>query len=155
MRGARARQRTALAAAHSRCAALSSLALPILAAAPADRERIRSFIDSDTFRLDSGERFRIAVIDAPETHVDQAKCRAELALGVAAPLRTRALLDGRIVGIEPVGRNYNRTVASVTLDGRDVAGVLVRMGVAQQWLRHQPKPDCSGATRRKPRKSRR
>jgi hypothetical protein len=154
MHGARARQRPTRAAAHSRCAALSSLALPILAAAPAGRERIRYVTDRDTFRLRSGERIPIAGIHAAEAHVDRTKCRAELALGVAAATRARALLDGRIVGFECVGRSYNRTVARVMLDSRDVADILVRMGVSQRWLRHQPKPDWCGATRRKRNKSR-
>lgn len=155
MHGARARKRTTRTAAHLRCAALSSLALPIPAAARADRERPRYVTDGDTFRLESGERFRIGGIDTSETHVDQSKCRAELAPGVAGATRAQALLYGRIVGIERLGRSYNRTVASVTLDGRDVADNLVRMGVAQRWQRPQPKVGWCGATRRKPKKGRR
>jgi endonuclease YncB( thermonuclease family) len=49
--------------------------------------------DGDPFRLEHGERIRIANIDAPETHPGQAKCHAEIALGLAAVKRARALLD--------------------------------------------------------------
>ena len=106
---------------------------------------MRYVTDGDTFRLTSGERIRIAGIDAPETHADQAKCRAELALGEAAATRARALLERREVTIVRVGRSYNRTVAMVALDGRDLAGLLVAAGVARWWPTHSPKPDWCGA----------
>lgn len=76
-----------------RLAAFAAL-LPI-AAARGEEAHVRYVTDGDTFRLTSGERIRIAGIDAPETHAGQAKCRAELALGEAAATRARAMLDGR------------------------------------------------------------
>lgn len=124
------------------------VALLTLAAAPADQERIRYVTDGDTFRLASGERIRIAGIDAPETHTDQAKCRAEIILGEAAATRVRQLIDHRHVRLSRVGRSYNRTVASVTFEGRDLATELVAMGVARWWPRGAPKPDwCKNARR--------
>lgn len=96
--------------------------------------------NGDTFRLESGERIRIAGIDAPETQPGNAKCRHELVLGAAAGDRARALLLGRRVGVERVGRSYNRTVARVRLDGRDLAAELVRIGVARYWPRGTSKP---------------
>lgn len=51
------------------------------------------------------------------------------------------LLDGRNVTIMRVGRSYNRTVARVTLAGRDVGSELVATGVARWWPRWQRKPD--------------
>lgn len=83
-------------------AAASSLLLS--GASPADQGRVRYVTDGDTFRLESGERIRIAGIDAPETHTDQAKCAAELALGEAASARARALLDHRTVTFERSGK---------------------------------------------------
>ncbi len=59
-------------------------ALLLIAAAPPDQGRVGYVIDGDTFRLESGERIRIAGIDAAETQAGQAKCRAEIALGRAA-----------------------------------------------------------------------
>lgn len=120
---------------------VSCAALVLIAAAPADQGRVRYVIDGDTFRLESGERIRIAGIDAPETHAGQAKCRGEIALGRSATARARTLLDGRNVTITRVGRSYNRTVARVTLAGRDVGSELVATGVARWWPRWQRKPD--------------
>jgi endonuclease YncB( thermonuclease family) len=96
--------------------------------------------DGDTFRLDSGERIRIAGIDAPETQRDQAKCAGEVVLGLQAKDRATALLAGREIIFHPVGLSYNRTVATVSLDGRDLGTELVRLGVARWWPRGRPKP---------------
>ena len=103
--------------------------------------RIAWVTDGDTFRLESGERIRIALIDAPETHRDQAKCVGEIALGLRSKDQATALLAGRGVTFHRVGRSYNRTVATVSLDGRDVGGELVRIGAADWWPRGRPKPD--------------
>ncbi|ASY43910.1 nuclease [Sphingobium xenophagum] len=116
-------------------------ALLLIAAAPPDQGRVAYMIDGDTFRLESGERIRIAGIDAPETQPGQARCRAEIALGKAATARARTLFDGRTVTILRVGRSYNRTVARVMLAGRDVGSELVATGVARWWPRWQRKPD--------------
>jgi len=95
----------------------------------------------------SGERIRLAGIDAPETRRGQAKCRREIAAGRAATATARTLLLGRTVRFARLGRSYNRTVARVTLDGRDVAGGLVRLGVARWWPRGARKPDWCAAKR--------
>ena len=125
---------------------LAPFLLLTIAAAPADRGRVRYVTDGDTFRLESGERIRIAGIDAPETHADQARCAAEISLGNQAAERARELLDHREVELIRVGRSYNRTVARVTLNGRDVAAALVADGVARWWPRGVAKPDwCAGA----------
>jgi endonuclease YncB( thermonuclease family) len=123
-------------------------ALLLIAAEPPGQGRVGYVIDGDTFRLESGERIRIAGIDAPEIHTGQARCRAEIALGKAATARARALLDGRNVTIIRVGRSYNRTVARVTLAGHDVGSELVATGVARWWPRWQRKPDWCARARR-------
>jgi endonuclease YncB( thermonuclease family) len=107
----------------------------------AETGRVAWVTDGDTFRLDSGERIRIADIDAPETMKRQAKCMAEIALGKAATSRARTLLEGHFVTFERTGRSWRRTVARVTLDGRDVSALLVDIGVARPWLRGDAKPD--------------
>jgi endonuclease YncB( thermonuclease family) len=130
---------------------LRALALSVLIAAtpmpaPADAAdghdsgRVAWVTDGDTFRLESGERIRIAGIDAPETHRDQAKCAGEIGLGLRAKDRATALLAGREVTYRRVGRSYNRTVATVVVDGRDLGTELVRLGIAEWWARGQPKP---------------
>lgn len=131
---------------------LRALALSVLVAATpmpapagaADRDdsgRVAWVTDGDTFRLESGERIRIAGIDAPETHRDQARCAGETLLGLRAKDRATALLAGREVTFRRVGRSYRRTVASVVLDGHDLGTELVRIGVAAWWPRGRPKPD--------------
>jgi len=117
------------------------------AGATADNDgsgRVAWVTDGDTFRLESGERIRIARIDAPETHRDQAKCAGEVPLGMRAKDQATALLAGREVTFHRVGRSYARTVATVVLDGHDLGAELVRRGIAAWWPRGRPKPDwCS------------
>lgn len=125
----------------------SCAALLLIAAASPDQGRVGYVIDGDTFRLESGERIRIAGIDTPETQKGQAKCRAEIVLGRSATALARTLLDGQIVTIDRVGRSYNRTVARVTLAGRDVGSELVASGIARWWPRRQPKPDWCARSR--------
>lgn len=76
----------------------------------------------------------------PETHRDQAKCSGEIVLGLRTKDRATALLAGREVTFHRVGRSYNRTVATVVVDGRDLGTELVRLGVAAWWPRGRPKP---------------
>lgn len=121
---------------------LAPLLLILAGAAPAPQSGVVSWVtDGDTFRLKSGERIRIAGIDAPETQPGNARCRAELARGKAATRAAIALLKGRRVEIERVGRSYDRTVARVRLDGRDVAALLVEKGAARWWPRGKPRPN--------------
>ena len=129
--------------------ALSILALGVAAlttppAGAADYDgsgRVAWVTDGDTFRLASGERIRIAGIDAPETHRDQARCAGEVALGLRAKNRATRLLAGRDVMFHRIGRSYNRTVATVILDGHDLGTELVQVGVAASWPRGRPKPN--------------
>ena len=102
----------------------------------------------DTFQLTSGERIRIAGIDAAETQLRQAKCRAEIATGKQQTADARRLIEGRIVGLVRVGRSYNRTVARASLEGRDVAAALVGIGAARWRPRDARKPSwCKRAQR--------
>lgn len=121
---------------------IAAIPMPATAGA-ADRDgsgRVAWVTDGDTFRLESGERIRIAGIDAPETHRDQAGCAGETVLGLRAKDRAKALLAGREVTFHRVGRSYNRTVATVVVDGRDLGIELVRIGVAKWWPHGRPKP---------------
>lgn len=114
------------------------------AIATAERATVASITDGDTFRTTTGERVRIAAIDTPETRRGQAKCAAEITRGRASTAQLRTLIDGRTVDLTRTGRSYNRTVAIVRLDGRDVAAEMVRRGAAKPWPRKSPKPDwCS------------
>ncbi len=48
------------------------------------------------------------------------------------------MLAGRDVTFHRVGRSYNRTVATVVLDGHDLGTELVQIGVAAWWPRGRP-----------------
>jgi endonuclease YncB( thermonuclease family) len=96
-----------------------------------------SAIDGDTFTL-NGERIRIANIDTPEIH--EAKCDAERRLGIVAKHRLEALVGGVKVTImrgDPYdGRQkdrHGRTLATISVDGRDVGEILVAEGLARKW----------------------
>ncbi len=121
-------------------ALMAATSTPAPAGAGDGREsgRVAWVTDGDTFRLESGERIRIAGIDAPETHRDQARCAGETILGLRANDRATALLARRDVTFHRVGRSYNRTVA---IDGHDLGTELVRIGVAAWWPRGRPKSD--------------
>lgn len=112
-------------------AALVMLAALLLAApAGAQGTRCRA-VDGDTLRC-GAERVRVVGLDAPELH--GARCPAELRLARAATAR----LDGlaaRGVTLRPMGRDrYRRLLAVVrTRDGRDVASVLIREGLARPY----------------------
>lgn len=124
----------------------SCAAVLLVAAAPPDQGRVGYLIDGDTFRLESGERIRIAGIDTPETQKGQAKCSAEIVLGRSATACADAARwpDRHDRSSR---RSYNRTVARVTLAGRDVGSELVASGVARWWPRRQPKPDWCAQSR--------
>lgn len=93
-------------------------------------------IDGDTLRDDAtGERFRLTGIDAPE-RAQGARCPAEAALAQRATQAARKAIQGaRLVQARLSGRNdrYGRTLASISLDGRDLGQVLLDQGLARPW----------------------
>lgn len=116
----------------------------MLAAAPAPAAL--SVTDGDSLRID-GRPHRIANIDAPELR--HAKCDAERRLAMVAKRRLAELLaSGRMVvtvGDPATGRTfdrYNRILATIAVDGRDVGRILIEEGLARPWdgRRH---PWCS------------
>lgn len=105
--------------------------------------------DGDTIRLCSGERVRLMGIDAPEL-VGSERCstksRARLA-GSRNPSwcdyskaeRSRAALARFIargtVRVERHGLDrYRRTLARVTVNGRDAGEWLISLGLARPWM---------------------
>lgn len=102
--------------------------------------RIAHVTDGDTIRLTTGERIRIAGIDSAETNPRQAKCRAEVATGNRQKAEATRLLKGRQISFRRVGRSYDRTIATLQLDGRDLAALLVERRIAAWWPRGKPRP---------------
>lgn len=108
--------------------------------------------DGDSGRLSDGTRFRLHGIDAPETgSMNQrggALCEAERALGFEAKAVAAELTRGKTVRVAEIkGRDrYGRNVVRLTLDGEDVARLLLEGGVHQRWDYdgRAPKPDWCG-----------
>jgi micrococcal nuclease len=109
--------------------------LALLGCSPADAETLDGrravIIDGDTFALGS-ERFRILNIDAPETR--GSRCERELVLGLKAKERLAGLLRAGSVDVDRDGQDrYRRTLARVSVGGRDVGSILVSEGLALPW----------------------
>jgi endonuclease YncB( thermonuclease family) len=96
-----------------------------------------SVIDGDTLEI-HGQRIRLSGIDAPES---SQLCRGDDSLQYRCGAKAANELDehiaGRTVSCEGVGRDqYGRTVAVCSIDGEDVAGWLIRNGLAFDWPRY-------------------
>lgn len=88
-------------------------------------------VDGDTIYLGE-EKIRIVGLDAPETY--QARCDSERQRGHAATAYLRRLLASGTITIRRQGRDrYRRTLARVYIDGRDVAGLMIRAGHAVRY----------------------
>ena len=99
-------------------------------------------VDGDTFYL-SGEKIRIADIDAPETH--PSRCELEADLGDRATLRLQALLNaGPMTLNASAGRErdpYGRLLRTVERNGQSLGGALVNEGLAR-WYDGGRRPWC-------------
>ena len=105
-------------------------------------------IDGDTFEdLVTGDRYRLENIDTPETG-SRAMCRAERELGDRATARARAFIaSARRLDVRPTGRidRYDRIIAFVRINGRDLGELLIGEGLARPWRgRREPWCDASG-----------
>lgn len=96
--------------------------------------------DGDSIRC-SGERIRIANIDAPEMpgspkceHGRRTYAWCDYAAGYRARDALQAFLPRGPVMIERKGSDkYGRTLALVTVNGEDAGLYLVRLGLARRW----------------------
>jgi endonuclease YncB( thermonuclease family) len=96
--------------------------------------RVTCIVDGDTLWWE-GEKIRIEDIDAPEVH---APCTAERDLARAATLRLQALIADSEPEIERTGVDrFGRTLADVSIAGRDLGHVMVAEGLARPWLGHK------------------
>jgi micrococcal nuclease len=111
---------------------------------------IASVHDGDTLRLCTGERVRIAGIDAPEV-VDSPRCEpaqrrrlagtknppwCDYAKGDASRDALSAFIASGRVSIERLGHDdYGRVLANIYVGDRDAGEHLVRLGLARRWRR--------------------
>ena len=113
--------------------ALLAVLVPVPAIAETFDGRRAIITDGDTIALGS-ERVRILNIDAPETR--GSRCERELVLGLKAKERLAVLLRAGVVDVDRDGQDrYRRTLARLSVGGRDVGTVLVREGLALPWQR--------------------
>ena len=90
-------------------------------------------VDGDTFWF-AGQKYRIADIDAPETH--PARCPAEAALGARSTKRLQQWLNDGAFALESIDRDadrYGRKLRIVTRDGNSAGAALVAEGLARPW----------------------
>lgn len=91
--------------------------------------------DGDTVEITCGaERLtaRLQGFDTPETKAP--RCAAEAALGLKATMRLRALVRSGPVAIYRQGHDkYGRVLITLTVAGKDVAGVLIAEGLAHDY----------------------
>jgi endonuclease YncB( thermonuclease family) len=99
-------------------------------------------VDGDTIKAPFGPTYRILGYDTPEIHF--AKCDAERELGKAAKLRVEELLAHGEVRVLESGKldKYGRTLARVTVDGQDLAQLMVREGLARPYRGERRRSWC-------------
>jgi micrococcal nuclease len=85
-------------------------------------------IDGDTIELADGQRVRYLLVDTPESTVDPADC-----YGPEAAEFNEALVEGELVSLSydvECTDFYDRLLAWVEVDGREVNSLLVERGYA-------------------------
>jgi endonuclease YncB( thermonuclease family) len=89
--------------------------------------------DGDTFTL-AGEKIRLVNVDTPELFSPH--CDAEKRLARVARLRLKQLLgsgEGLSIDRYPLPDRFGRTLARVSVNGKDVGKALISEGLATPW----------------------
>jgi endonuclease YncB( thermonuclease family) len=89
-------------------------------------------IDGDTVDVPGHGRIRLLGVDTPE--LSPCRCALECELGQRAKRRTQELLGNGPLSYRPSGEDrYGRTLADITVDGRDLATILIREGLGRPY----------------------
>jgi endonuclease YncB( thermonuclease family) len=128
-----------------RCLALLAIGLWYTSAAVAEPAVVRQVIDGDTiYACGSGcYTVRILNIDAPEMP-PKSKCEKEARMAVEAKARLAQAIDGKTVELVREGRQrdrYDRLLARVLFQGKDMGEMLISAGLARKWSGHR-EPWC-------------
>ncbi|MBD3769663.1 MAG: thermonuclease family protein [Rhodobacterales bacterium] len=95
--------------------------------------------DGDSGQLADGTKFRLHGVDAPETGaVDWytgAKCEGERELGYEAKAYVRTLTRDKVLTVSHSygADRYGRQVVDLSVDGQDLAALLVAAGTHKVW----------------------
>lgn len=109
---------------------------------------ITDVINGDTVRImclgTEPVSTRLVGFDTPETH--QPGCAAEAVLGERATRYLETVLRrARVIDISSEGTDkYRRVLARMTLDGRDLADIMVSEGVARYYTGGKRQSWCNG-----------
>lgn len=106
---------------------------------------LRYVIDGDTIAVTCDgvpETLRLIGFDAPEVH---GSCAAEIALAAQATARLRQLVSSPGLAIYPKGLDkYRRRLGVVTLQGRDLAEIMITEGLAVGYDGGKRQDWCAG-----------
>lgn len=91
-------------------------------------------VDGDSY-VCSGERIRLENADTPELH---GRCQRETNLANEAKAFAQAALDDAVQVVVTVHERrpkdrYGRTLAKVSVDGRDLGAILIQAGLARPY----------------------
>lgn len=90
-------------------------------------------VDGDTIWLE-GRNLRLESFDTPEPYNDICGGRTEVELAHRASARLRDLLNQNSFTVETHGKDrYDRTLATIRINGRDVGDILIAEGLARRW----------------------
>lgn len=122
--------------------------MPMLTMLAAASLCIATVHDGDTIRLCSGEKVRLAGIDAPELP-GSPRCSArqrrrlshsrnpawcDLRAGQRSRDALRAFLASGTIKMKRTGHDkYGRTLARIAINGGDAGNYLIAKGLARQW----------------------
>jgi micrococcal nuclease len=115
------------------------IAIAVLALAPSPKaappQGVGAYVvvDGDTIRSPAGVPYRLIGFDTPETF--HARCAEELSAGLKAKARLEELLASGEVRLIETGKidRYGRSLATLTIDGVDVAKILIGEGLARPY----------------------
>lgn len=106
-----------------------------------------NWVDGDSGTID-GHEFRLHGVDAPEGSPSRAHCRAERERATRARVAARQITRNANIAVSVFygADPYGRELVDLTVNGADVATLLVAKGHLQLWNFEsgQPKPDWCG-----------
>ncbi len=118
------------------------IALTVVAVVLLSEPRV---VDGDTLHDGRRETYRVENLDAPEMG-RRARCPSERALAQAAHDEVVRLVTGarRVEAVESGRRDrYDRNLARIEIDGRDLGETLIARGLARPW-RGRSSDFCDG-----------